>query len=135
MLGLTGTSITSQFNGYSSSSNANITLMRTSSAPFCGNTVTEIGETCDDGANNGLAGYCNATCTGTVAVSLCGNGTINAGEACDDGNNTNGDACSATCQFELPSCSLNVQSYQSLNPLSVTVNLTGFGFGTMQILS
>ena len=93
--------------------------MRTSSAPFCGNTVTEIGETCDDGANNGLAGYCNATCTGTVAVSLCGNGTINAGEACDDGNNTNGDACSATCQFELPSCSLNVQSYQSLNPLSV----------------
>ena len=88
--------------------------MRTSSAPFCGNTVTEIGETCDDGANNGLAGYCNATCTG---------------------NNTNGDACSATCQFELPSCSLNVQSYQSLNPLSVTVNLTGFGFGTMQILS
>jgi cysteine-rich repeat protein len=135
LLGLTGTSITSQFNGYSSSSNTNITLMRASAAPFCGNTITEAWETCDDGANNGLAGYCNATCTGTVAVSLCGNGTINAGEACDDGNNTNGDACGATCQFELPSCSLNVQSYQSLNPLGVTVNLTGFGFGTMQVLS
>lgn len=30
----------------------------------------------------------------------CGNGRIDLGEQCDDGNVTNGDGCSATCQFE-----------------------------------
>jgi hypothetical protein len=30
----------------------------------------------------------------------CGDGNLDAGEQCDDGNNSNGDCCSATCQFE-----------------------------------
>jgi len=36
------------------------------SGPECGNGTLEQGETCDDGANNGQEGYCNATCDGTV---------------------------------------------------------------------
>lgn len=31
----------------------------------------------------------------------CGNGVIDAAEQCDDGNTTNGDGCSASCQFEV----------------------------------
>jgi hypothetical protein len=30
----------------------------------------------------------------------CGNGVVEANEQCDDGNTTNGDCCSATCQYE-----------------------------------
>jgi len=35
---------------------------------YCGDSTTDgaNGETCDDGANNGQEGYCNATCDGTV---------------------------------------------------------------------
>lgn len=33
----------------------------------------------------------------------CGDGRVNqVGEQCDDANLTNGDGCSATCQFEIP---------------------------------
>jgi uncharacterized delta-60 repeat protein len=31
---------------------------------------------------------------------ICGNGAVEAGEQCDDGNTTDGDCCSATCQYE-----------------------------------
>ena len=135
ILDLNWVSINALFNGYSSSSTDNATLMRTTTWAFCGNNTVETWEVCDDGANNGLAWYCNNSCSWTSPVSLCGNGVLNGSEQCDDGNNTNGDACSASCQYEMPSCSLSVDSYQSLNPLAVTVNLTGFGFWTMQILS
>lgn len=70
-----------------------------------------------------------------MTVSLCGNGVVDTGEQCDDGNTVNGDACSAVCQYELPSCSLTIDSYQSTNPLSLTMSITGYGFGTMQYLS
>ncbi len=33
---------------------------------------------------------------------FCGNGIVEGPEQCDDHNNTNGDCCSATCQFESP---------------------------------
>ena len=33
---------------------------------------------------------------------FCGNGIVEGSEQCDDHNNTNGDCCSATCQFESP---------------------------------
>ncbi len=35
---------------------------------------------------------------------LCGNGIIDLGEDCDDSNLTNGDCCSALCQFEIGGC-------------------------------
>jgi cysteine-rich repeat protein len=34
--------------------------------PSCGNGIVDGSETCDDGVNNGLSGFCNATCDGTV---------------------------------------------------------------------
>ncbi len=33
---------------------------------ICGNAIIETGETCDNGAINGQAGYCNLSCNGTV---------------------------------------------------------------------
>src|SRR5690606_9506047 len=66
----------------------------------CGNGVVETGETCDDGANNGMYGYCNATCNGMGPH--CGDGMTNGPEQCDDGNDLNTDECLNTCKF--PSC-------------------------------
>ncbi|APR82401.1 Multiple EGF-like-domain protein 3 precursor [Minicystis rosea] len=59
---------------------------------FCGNNVVEGSEICD-----GTPG-CAADCT---LIPACGNSAREAGEQCDDGNLTNGDGCSATCQWEL----------------------------------
>ena len=58
-------------------------------------------ELCDDGANNGSAGFCNSTCNDNTAV--CGNGKIELGENCDDGpdNGTPGH-CNAECSDTLP---------------------------------
>jgi hypothetical protein len=62
--------------------------------PGCGNMITEFGEDCDMGAENGTA---NATCNdqcklpGTASVpgtasGLCGNKTVDPGEECDSGS-------------------------------------------------
>lgn len=71
---------------------------------MCGNGTVETGETCDDGSNNGKAGYCNTTCTSKIA--FCGNGAIETGETCDDGSN-NGKAgyCNALCTSKTSFCS------------------------------
>jgi cysteine-rich repeat protein len=61
----------------------------------CGNGVKELNESCDDGANNGMYGYCNATCNGMGP--RCGDGMMNGPEQCDDGNNSNLDECLNTC--------------------------------------
>ncbi|MFA5166118.1 MAG: thrombospondin type 3 repeat-containing protein [Candidatus Paceibacterota bacterium] len=61
----------------------------------CGNSVTETGETCDDG-NKAPGDGCDATCQIEVPV-VCGNGTVEAGEECDDDNSVNDDACDNTC--------------------------------------
>jgi cysteine-rich repeat protein len=61
----------------------------------CGNGVTEIGESCDDGTNNGSYGYCNASCSGMGP--RCGDGIMNGPEQCDDGNNSNTDECLNNC--------------------------------------
>ncbi len=67
-------------------------------APVCGNSLVEIGETCDDG-NTTPGDGCSATCQ---TEAICGNGVREGGEACDDGNLVNGDGCSDTCTIEGP---------------------------------
>lgn len=49
----------------------------------CGDGIISGTETCDDGANNGKYGFCNASCTGLGAH--CGDGIINGPESCDQG--------------------------------------------------
>ena len=62
-------------------------------------------ELCDNGGNNGSAGFCNLTCNDNTAV--CGNGHVELGEACDEGPELNGtvghcnDSCSATIPIPL----------------------------------
>lgn len=133
-LGLNGVSILSDYPFYSSIATDNITLMDRYVGPVCWNNIIETWEVCDDWSNNWLARYCNTTCTDMIAVSLCGNWVIDTWEQCDDGNNNNGDACSAICQLEIPSCTVLLSSYISNNPLEVWFNINGFGFGTAQIL-
>src|SRR5262249_7232616 len=61
----------------------------------CGNGATEATETCDDGANNGTYGYCNASCSGLGP--RCGDAGKNGPEQCDDGNQSNLDECLNGC--------------------------------------
>ncbi len=69
-------------------------------AAVCGDGQTEIGEACDDGANNGQYGYCKVDCSGSGP--RCGDGVVHAGqgEECDDGNVVSNDGCSASCVIE-----------------------------------
>jgi cysteine-rich repeat protein len=62
-------------------------------AGSCGNGVVEpaLGETCDDGAQNGQYGFCGGECQ--IEDSLyCGDGILSAGEACDCGADGSGRA-------------------------------------------
>lgn len=69
----------------------------------CGNGTKEWGETCDDGANNGKAGYCTTKCDGTVPAYSCGNGIVEWTEKCDDGtDNGNVWYCNKTCDGLIP---------------------------------
>ena len=62
----------------------------------CGDGFLQAGvETCDDGAENGQPGKCNATCTGQTAA-VCGNNIIEAGEDCDQGG-VHTATCNANC--------------------------------------
>ncbi|HLC76514.1 MAG TPA: DUF4215 domain-containing protein, partial [Candidatus Peribacterales bacterium] len=67
-------------------------------AEVCGNGTVDSGEVCDEGSLNGTPNHCNSLCSGTTPA-LCGNGVPEGAEQCDDGNVTNGDTCSALCQF------------------------------------
>jgi cysteine-rich repeat protein len=71
--------------------------------PTCGNTMVELGETCDDG-NTTSGDGCSSTCTVEPHSCVCGDGVQDLTEACDDGNTTSGDGCSSTCTIELPVC-------------------------------
>ena len=66
-------------------------------ASFCGDSMVDAGEECDDGNTvNGDA------CSNLCQISDgCGDGNIDAGEACDDNNVTAGDGCSATCMLDI----------------------------------
>jgi hypothetical protein len=73
----------------------------------CGDGVINGTDTCDDGANNGTYGHCNATCSGPGA--RCGDGTQNGPEFCDSGSN-NGQYgyCNASCSAFGPRCGDNL---------------------------
>jgi cysteine-rich repeat protein len=75
----------------------------------CGNSITEAGETCDDGNLSNSDG-CSATCqeeggyqcsgTPSLCDGICGDALIRGSESCDDGNTTPSDGCSAMCTEE-----------------------------------
>ncbi|HUQ05234.1 MAG TPA: DUF1554 domain-containing protein [Kofleriaceae bacterium] len=71
--------------------------------PGCGDGVVNGTDTCDDGANNGMYGYCAYDCTGPGL--RCGDGTQNGPEFCDSGSN-NGmyGYCNAGCTAFGPRC-------------------------------
>jgi cysteine-rich repeat protein len=66
------------------------------SMPICGDGLVQPGETCDDGAANGMYGRCRADCSGLGP--RCGDGVVNGPEECDDGNASNTDSCTNTCR-------------------------------------
>jgi hypothetical protein len=84
--------------------------------PFCGDTMVNGPEQCDDGANNGVAytkmcnsGGCTSTCT---LPSCCGDTVVDTdeGEECDlgSGNGMPGASCTADCKISIcldPPCS------------------------------
>jgi cysteine-rich repeat protein len=67
-----------------------------SPGPFCGDSIVNNDEVCDDGAQNGTYGHCRADCTAMGPT--CGDATLDdPPEQCDDGNNDNTDGCVAGC--------------------------------------
>ena len=104
-------------NGDPNQCNATCTGITT---PVCGNTVTEAGETCDDGntttetCNYGQTSctVCDATCQSVAgATNYCGDSTVDAGdgETCDDGNST-----TETCTYGEESCTVCNATCQSV---------------------
>lgn len=65
---------------------------------FCGNSVLDIGEQCDDGAlnNDSLPDRCRTNCS----FSRCGDAILDSAEQCDDGNHRAGDGCDLYCRRE-----------------------------------
>lgn len=55
----------------------------------------------------GLTGFGQAIITATAAPT-CGDGSLDVGEQCDDGNTIGGDGCSATCQNEADTLSVDL---------------------------
>ncbi len=68
---------------------------------YCGDTIINTNEECDDGNNNN-----SDNCLDTCKLNVCGDGFLHTyQEECDDGNTVSGDGCSALCeQEESPYC-------------------------------
>jgi cysteine-rich repeat protein len=65
---------------------------------ICGDGIVQmgIGETCDDGVNDGSYGHCTADCMGSGP--FCGDGNVDVDhETCDDTNMDNQDGCLGNC--------------------------------------
>ncbi len=54
--------------------------------PFCGDGVTDTGETCDTGAGNSDAPDAPSGCRTDCSLLRCGDGVTDSGETCDDGD-------------------------------------------------
>ena len=70
--------------------------------PWCGDSIIDEGEGCDDG--NRLDGD---GCEHNCLLPNCGDGVLDPGEQCDDGNDIQGDGCQNTCRR--PYCGDNVK--------------------------
>ena len=75
----------------------------------CSFELSDGAEECDDGAFNGLYGYCSTSCDTTTDVLACGNGETEGPEVCDDGSlngvyNADGDYCAWDCSGPGPRC-------------------------------
>ncbi|HEX3761332.1 MAG TPA: DUF4215 domain-containing protein [Kofleriaceae bacterium] len=84
----------------------------TTCSPICGDGKIEGNEVCDDGASNGMAGFCKPDCSGREP--FCGDHIVTTPEACDDGTNLvtyggNMQLCGPGCQFA-PFCGDGVVS-------------------------
>jgi cysteine-rich repeat protein len=71
--------------------------------PVCGNGLQELGETCDEGAEN--SDTAPDACRTDCRPAHCGDGVLDAGEVCDDGA-ANSDRLAGACRHAcvLPSC-------------------------------
>jgi len=70
----------------------------------CPDSTCFLTEPCDDGANNGLYGFCNNECTADGAY--CGDGLLAGAEECDEGedNGQYDSGCSWDCRVPGPMC-------------------------------
>lgn len=99
-----------------------------------GATCTDIDECASPMTNNCDS---NATCTndpgsfscscnsgyagdGVTCAEICGDSVVTPGEQCDDGNSNAGDGCDASCDWEMPDCSMVVAP--TSGSLALTVN-------------
>lgn len=81
----------------------------------CGNGRIDVGESCDDGSNNGRYGFCSRTCQ--QGQGLCGDGVVGGGETCDNGSpvgtavpgtsGVNGAYCRVDGTGAIQTCSVN----------------------------
>jgi parallel beta-helix repeat protein len=71
--------------------------------PICGDGILDVGEQCDNGANN--SDSAKNACRTDCRRAYCGDGTIDSGEQCDDGR-SNSDTAANTCRenCRLPVC-------------------------------
>ncbi|MBI5500146.1 MAG: hypothetical protein HY907_07870 [Deltaproteobacteria bacterium] len=95
---------------------------------YCGDSVLDVGEQCDDGDTAPDDG-CDATCRYEAGV--CGNSRVDADETCDDGTPpTAGDGCDATCQteaFVLPVRSSSIRLDQAQPRVAAGTDAAGAG--------
>lgn len=64
--------------------------------PYCGDTIVQTGEECDDGNR-----IDNDACRNTCMLPRCGDRLLSEGEECEDGNSLAGDGCNRLCQREV----------------------------------
>lgn len=64
--------------------------------PYCGDSVVDPNESCDDGNDWGYDG-CDSWCQ--IEQAQCGNSIVEAGEDCDDGGLMDGDGCASDCHW------------------------------------
>ncbi len=64
--------------------------------PYCGDSVIDPNESCDDGNDWGYDG-CDSGCQ--IEQAQCGNSIVEMGEECDDGGLMDGDGCASDCRW------------------------------------